>query len=78
MEFAQDLIDNARMALAEGTGDGRIWASDAFQAYQTATGDKRTGAITFSRKMEDLGLVRNKCRERGPRRDQWYFMPSTS
>jgi hypothetical protein len=78
MEFAQDLIDNARAALAEGTGDGRIWAADAFQAYQTATGDKRTGAIKFSSKLGDLGLLRNKCRERGPRRDQWYFLVTPS
>lgn len=72
-EFAQDLLDNARAALAEGTGDGRIWAADAFLAYQTATGDKRTTAAGFGSKMRELGLERNKCRERGPRRDQWYF-----
>jgi hypothetical protein len=72
MEFAQDLINNARAAQERGE-DSRIWGSDAFLAYQTATGDKRTGIIGFNKKMKALGLLAGRCRERGARQDQPYF-----
>ncbi|WP_167856762.1 BT4734/BF3469 family protein [Hymenobacter aquaticus] len=75
-EFAQELIEGARARAAAGE-DARIWAADAFLSYQTATGDKRTGAITFNRKMAALGLGKAPCRERGARQDQVYFFLAT-
>lgn len=75
-EFAAELLEQARADEAAGV-DARIWAPDAFLDYQNATGDKRTGAIVFNRKMEQFGFLKGKCYE-AIRRKQIYFLPPST
>ncbi|OGX81994.1 hypothetical protein BEN47_05075 [Hymenobacter lapidarius] len=76
-EFASDLLEQTKRPAEEGEEPkAPLWLADTYEAYQKATGDKRTGAQVFSKKMVQFGFekVKNLGRLYGDsRRFQWHY-----